>query len=267
MVLKVLDGLLGQITGDLALGEKVRTLQTQSRVAAWASLVIPYALLVFLCASTPSFRQFYDSPLGLVIVIVGGCASVAGFAIVRRLGRPIATTERVFTGQGPTSGTGGGGGGEGPMSATAGGVVRGGGRGCVGVAADPSPAGAGPADRPVHRGGPGPTGGEGRLAAPADGGGRGGPPGAGPAGHRGVALGEPGATGGRHGDAGVAVAPSRLADDGPGLPPPPSALGARRPDRVRGAWARWSAPRCWCWYSWCWGWWAAPGACPTSCAA
>ncbi len=103
MVLKVLDGLLGQINGDLALGEKVRTLQTQSRLAAWASLVIPYALLVFLCATTPSFRQFYDRPLGLMIVVVGGCASVAGFVIVRRLGRPIATTERVFTGHQPTS--------------------------------------------------------------------------------------------------------------------------------------------------------------------
>ena len=96
MVLRVLDGLLGQVSGDLALGEKIRTAQTQSRVAAWGSLMIPYGLLVFLSATTVSYRQFYDGGVGLVVVIAGACASVAGFAVVRRLGRPIATTERVF---------------------------------------------------------------------------------------------------------------------------------------------------------------------------
>jgi tight adherence protein B len=102
-VLKVLDGLLGQVSGDLALGERIRTVQTQSRLAGWAALIIPYALLVFLCATTPAFRQFYDTPLGLVIVVVGACASLAGFGVVRRLGRPIATAERIFT---ATSATG-----------------------------------------------------------------------------------------------------------------------------------------------------------------
>jgi Flp pilus assembly protein TadB len=96
MVLKVLDGLLSQISGDLALAEKIRTLQTQSRLAGWASLIIPYVLLVFLCATTVSFRHFYDSAIGILIVVVGGCASAGGFAITRRLARPIATTERVF---------------------------------------------------------------------------------------------------------------------------------------------------------------------------
>jgi drug/metabolite transporter (DMT)-like permease len=52
---------------------------------------------VFLCATTASYRQFYASGLGLVVVIAGAVASTAGFALVRRLARPIATTERVFT--------------------------------------------------------------------------------------------------------------------------------------------------------------------------
>ncbi|MGH9095483.1 MAG: type II secretion system F family protein, partial [Acidimicrobiales bacterium] len=97
VVLRVLDGLLGQITGDLALGEKVRTSGTQSRIAAWGSLIIPYGLLVFLSATTVAYRQFYASGAGLAVVIVGACGSIGGFAIVRRLARPIATTERVFT--------------------------------------------------------------------------------------------------------------------------------------------------------------------------
>jgi len=95
-VLAVLDGLLGQISGDLALQDKIRTLQTQSRIAAWGCAMVPYALLVFLCATTNFFRTFYSTPAGLAIVAVGAVCSIAGFAMVRRLGRPIATVERVF---------------------------------------------------------------------------------------------------------------------------------------------------------------------------
>ena len=72
--------------------------------AAWGCAVVPYALLVFLCATTSFFRSFYSTPAGLVVVIVGAICSAAGFAMVRRLGRPIATVERVFvqTSRGPT---------------------------------------------------------------------------------------------------------------------------------------------------------------------
>lgn len=97
VVLRVLDGLQGQVSGDLALAEKIRTAGTQSRIAAWGSLIIPYGLLVFLSATTASYRQFYDSTPGLMVVVAGVAASVAGFAVVRRLGRPIATNQRVFT--------------------------------------------------------------------------------------------------------------------------------------------------------------------------
>lgn len=96
VVLQVLDGLLGQISGDLALAERVHTTQTQSRVAAWGSLAVPYVLLVFLCATTVSYRQFYSSGWGLVVMVVGAVSSLAGFGLVRRLARPIATFDRVF---------------------------------------------------------------------------------------------------------------------------------------------------------------------------
>lgn len=95
-VLEVLDGLQRQISGDLALGEKIRTLQTQSRIAAVGCAVVPYGLLVFLCATTVFFRSFYQSPAGLLVVCLGGVCSLVGYSIVRRLGRPIATVDRVF---------------------------------------------------------------------------------------------------------------------------------------------------------------------------
>ena len=69
-------------------------------MAAWASLVIPYVLLIFLCARTAAYRSFYSSGAGLAVVIVGAAGSVSGFFLVRRLARPVATTERVFTGPG-----------------------------------------------------------------------------------------------------------------------------------------------------------------------
>ena len=101
-VVDVLDGLLGQISGDLALQEKIRTAQTQSRIAAWGCAIIPYGLLIFLCATTALFRSFYDSPAGFAVVIVGAICSTVGFALVRRLGRPIPTTERIFVRTGAT---------------------------------------------------------------------------------------------------------------------------------------------------------------------
>jgi tight adherence protein B len=95
-VLRVLADLGAQITADLQLAEKVSTLQTQSRVATWGCLVLPYALLVFLCATNGSYRHFFSEPIGLVLVVVGALMSGAGTLLARRLVRPIATTERVF---------------------------------------------------------------------------------------------------------------------------------------------------------------------------
>ena len=95
-VLRVLSDLGAQITADLQLAEKIRTLQTQSRVATWGCLVLPYALLVFLCATNASYRHFFSEPIGLVLVVVGALMSLTGMVLARRLVRPIATTERVF---------------------------------------------------------------------------------------------------------------------------------------------------------------------------
>ncbi len=99
-VLRVLSDLGAQITADLQLAEKIRTLQTQSRVATWGCLVLPYALLVFLCATNTSYRHFFSEPIGLALVLAGAAMSAAGTVVARRLARPIATTERVFAGAG-----------------------------------------------------------------------------------------------------------------------------------------------------------------------
>jgi Flp pilus assembly protein TadB len=95
-VLRVLTDLSAQITSDLQLAEKVRTLQTQSRAATWGCFALPYVVLIFLCATNNAYRQFFATPFGLGLVLVGSVLSVVGLLVCRRLLRPIATTERVF---------------------------------------------------------------------------------------------------------------------------------------------------------------------------
>lgn len=95
-VLRILSSLIYQIEGDLQLAERIRTVQTQSRLATWAVFGVPYVLLVFLCATQPFYRQFFSEPAGLVVMAVGVSLSLVGLFLARRLGRPIPTTDRVF---------------------------------------------------------------------------------------------------------------------------------------------------------------------------
>jgi tight adherence protein B len=99
--LRVLHDLGSQITADVQLSEKIRTLQTQSRVATWGCFTLPYGLLLFLCATNGAYRQFFSQPVGLVMVLAGSCTSVLGLVASRWLVRPIATSSRVFVTEGP----------------------------------------------------------------------------------------------------------------------------------------------------------------------
>jgi tight adherence protein B len=95
-VLRVLTDLSTQITADLQLGEKIRTLQTQSRIANWGCFALPYLLLFFLCCTNPGYRQFFSRPVGVVVVLVGAAVSYAGLTVCRALVRPLPTSARVF---------------------------------------------------------------------------------------------------------------------------------------------------------------------------
>ena len=101
-VLRILNDLTRQIEGDIQLAERITTLQTQSRVATWAVFGVPYALLVFLCATQSFYRAFFSEPLGIAIMVLGIVLSGIGLSIARRLARPIPTAQRVFAG-GPAS--------------------------------------------------------------------------------------------------------------------------------------------------------------------
>jgi Flp pilus assembly protein TadB len=95
-VLSVLADLGSQITADLQLAEKLRTLQTQSRAATWGCFGLPYAVLFVLCSADTSYRSYFSSPGGLFVVLAGATVSLAGLFVARRLVRPAATMRRVF---------------------------------------------------------------------------------------------------------------------------------------------------------------------------
>lgn len=80
---------------DLALVEHIESRQLLDRLSARGVLVLPYFLLMMLCASVPEYRAFYGTAGGAVVVAVGVALSFGGMAIVRRQAR-IPGEERVF---------------------------------------------------------------------------------------------------------------------------------------------------------------------------
>ena len=95
IVLEVLGDLARATTLDLQLAQRVETAQLEQRLNAKAVLILPYLMLVLLCARDGAFRDFYGTGAGLIVVAVGGAMSLGGMAVINRLGRQ-PVEERVF---------------------------------------------------------------------------------------------------------------------------------------------------------------------------
>jgi tight adherence protein B len=80
---------------DLVLVEQIESRQLLDRLSARGVLVLPYFLLVVLCASVPDYRAYYGTARGVAVLGVGVALSFGGMAIVRRQAR-IPGEERVF---------------------------------------------------------------------------------------------------------------------------------------------------------------------------
>lgn len=95
-VVAVLRDLGAQIVADLQLAEKIRTAQTQSRIANWSCFALPYLVLLLLCFTNPSYRAFFSGAFGSMLILLGLGVSTLGLVIGTRLVRPIASGERIF---------------------------------------------------------------------------------------------------------------------------------------------------------------------------
>jgi tight adherence protein B len=99
IVRTILEDLTAGITADLKLDEELRTSMLESRINARAVVALPWLVLLVLNVGNGPFRAFYRSTGGLVTVAIGALLSVAGSALIARLGR-LPDEQRVFGGSG-----------------------------------------------------------------------------------------------------------------------------------------------------------------------
>ena len=87
IVKEILEDLVVTTTKDLKLLDEIETEGLEMKINARAVLVLPWLVLVALTLRDGPFREFYRSPAGLAVVLVGAALSAAGYAWISRLGR------------------------------------------------------------------------------------------------------------------------------------------------------------------------------------
>ncbi len=93
----VLADLADATTSDLWAAEQLRSEVLEQKINARAVFVLPWLVLVFLCATPGDFRDFYSSAGGAVVIAIGGLVSGVGVVIAEHLGRD-EIEERVLGG-------------------------------------------------------------------------------------------------------------------------------------------------------------------------
>lgn len=82
----ILRDLAVATTRDLWVLEQAQTESLEQRINARAVFILPWLVLVAMTLQEGPFRDFYRSPAGVVVIAVGGVASLAGMWMIRRLG-------------------------------------------------------------------------------------------------------------------------------------------------------------------------------------
>ena len=100
VVPEILEDLAEATTRDLWTLEQVRTEALEQKINSRAVFVLPWVVLVAMTARSGAFRDFYSSPTGLVVVLIGGVMSLIGVWIASRLSAQ-PTEPRVFDGGEP----------------------------------------------------------------------------------------------------------------------------------------------------------------------
>jgi len=97
MVGEILADLAEATTRDLWTMEQIRTEALEHKINSRVVFVLPWLVLVAMTARSGAFREFYATPVGLLVAVVGGALSLVGITIASKLG---ATEDepRVFAG-------------------------------------------------------------------------------------------------------------------------------------------------------------------------
>lgn len=91
----ILSDLAEATTKDLWTLEEIRTDALEQKINSRIVFVLPWLVLVAMTARSGAFREFYASPLGVAVAVVGGLMSLVGVVIASRLGSH-APEPRVF---------------------------------------------------------------------------------------------------------------------------------------------------------------------------
>jgi tight adherence protein B len=85
IVSEVLRDLGDATSTDVQTTEEIATNALEQKINARAVFILPWLVLLLLTAKPGHFRDFYQSPSGLLVVLIAAAASLIGMAIVGRL--------------------------------------------------------------------------------------------------------------------------------------------------------------------------------------
>lgn len=86
IVPEILRDLAASATRDLWVLDEIETESLEQRINARAVFVLPWLVLLAVTVQDGPFREFYRTPGGLLVILVGAFASAVGMVLVTRLG-------------------------------------------------------------------------------------------------------------------------------------------------------------------------------------
>ncbi len=95
VVPEILSDLADATTKDLWTLEEIRTDALEQKINSRIVFILPWLVLVAMTARAGPFREFYASPMGVLVAVIGGVMSLVGVVIASRLGAQPAEP-RVF---------------------------------------------------------------------------------------------------------------------------------------------------------------------------
>lgn len=87
VVPQILSDLASATTRDTWTLEQIRTEALEQKINSRVVFVLPWLVLVAMTTQSPAFREFYSSPGGVVVVLIGAAMSAVGMMVAARLGR------------------------------------------------------------------------------------------------------------------------------------------------------------------------------------
>lgn len=86
VVPEIIGDLAEATTRDLWTIEQIRTEALEQKLNSRVVFILPWIVLVAITARSGAFRDFYSSPAGVLVVVIGGVMSLVGVAIASKLG-------------------------------------------------------------------------------------------------------------------------------------------------------------------------------------